>query len=37
MLVGLVINFYSDVFEGIDVYFCWNFGDGSGSYIFKGL
>ena len=36
MSVGSVTSFYSDVSEGTDVYFRWNFGDGSGSHTFKG-
>ena len=34
--VGSDTSFYSLVSQGTDVYFRWNFGDGSNSYTFKG-
>lgn len=37
MVVGIEICFYSNVIVGIDVYFCWRFGDDGSSNIFKGL
>ena len=34
--VGSITSFYSDISEGTDVYFYWDFGDGSHSLPFKG-